>query len=59
MARAFSNKGCGAFDGSSYAAAPCSPDSKASARGMLADMLGADMDGYAAMLEDAEYMNLI
>ena len=59
MARAFSNKGCGAFNGSSYEAAPCSPDSKAAARGILADLLGDDMDGYAAMLDDAEYLNLI
>jgi hypothetical protein len=59
MARLFSAKGCGAFIGSSYEVRPCKSDTKATARGMLAELLGEDMDGYASMIDDAEYMGLI
>jgi hypothetical protein len=59
VAKAFSTKGCKAFDGSDYETSHCTADSRANARGAIADLLGDDMDGMSAMLEDLEYMGLL
>lgn len=59
VAKAFSANGCRAFDGSDYETRHCTADSKSAQRGLLADLLGDDMDGYSAMLEDMEYMGMM
>lgn len=59
IAQAFSRTGCKAFNGSEYETTRCKADPKAEMRGMLADLLGDDMDGYSAMLEDMEYAGML
>lgn len=51
VAKEFRTKGCGvAFV--EWGITSCVADGRASTRLMLADLLGDDMDGYAAMMED-------
>jgi hypothetical protein len=59
VAKDFSAKGCKAFDGSDYETSHCTADSRAEARGLLADLLGDDLDGYASTMDDLEYMGLL
>ena len=60
VAKDFSARGCKALASDEYGSMNfCKPDSKASQRGLLADLLGDDMDGMSAMLEDMEYMGMI
>jgi hypothetical protein len=53
--RIFFSKGCGAVFGGSCKPNPTAQSSISAA---LADMLGDDIDGIAAMTEDAEFMGL-
>lgn len=51
VAKTFRVKGCGtAFAG--WGVSTCVADGKSELRNALADLLGDDMDGYAAMCED-------
>ena len=60
VATNFSRIGCKALISDEYGQMTfCKPDRKASARGVLADILGDDMDGYSATLEDMEYMGML
>ena len=59
VAKDFSAKGCKAFDGSDYETSHCTADSRAEARGAIADLLGDDLDGYASTMEDLEYMGML
>jgi hypothetical protein len=39
--------------------ARCISDGRSSARGMVAELLGDDLDGYSSMIEDMEYAGLL
>jgi hypothetical protein len=54
----FYRDGCGALR--EFGAKPCTPQGESSAVvGMVYELLGDDVDGAAAMLEDAEQLGLI
>lgn len=60
IAKAFSSIGCKALASDEYGTMQhCQPDEKASMRGVLADLLGDDLDGYSSTLDDLEYMGLL
>lgn len=59
IAKAFSEKGCRAFDGSDYEICDCYTDGRASLRSLLAEALGDDLDGYSSTLDDLEYLGLL
>lgn len=51
VSKAFRTKGCGkAFD--AWGITTCKADDRAGMRLVLADLLGDDIDGYAALMED-------
>lgn len=55
--RRFFTEGCGV----TFGGRPCaeSDSLRAQASGVLAEMLGDDVDGIAAMLDDFEYMGML
>jgi hypothetical protein len=60
IANAFSSVGCKALASDGYGAMEhCQPDDKAEMRGVLADLLGDDLDGYSSTLEDMEFIGLL
>jgi len=60
VAQAFQENGCKTFAGWLYGNQDhCVPDNKSAYRGVLAELLGDDLDGMSAMLEDLEYMGML
>lgn len=60
IAREFSRTGCKALACDEYGdMARCISDGRSSARGMVAELLGEDLDGYSSMIEDMEYAGLL
>lgn len=52
--RRFRSEGCAVF--ATWGVAPCEPDRHSLIRSELADILGDDIDGYAAEMEDYAYL---
>jgi len=60
IALAFSRTGCKSLAGAGYGDMnDCISDGRSSTRGMVAELLGDDLDGYSAMIEDMEYAGLL
>jgi hypothetical protein len=62
VAKDFSATGCKAFNGSDYETTHCKTASKSMrtmSLGLIADLLGDDMDGYSAMVEDMDYLGML
>jgi hypothetical protein len=60
VANTFQRKGCKTFAGWMYGdQSHCVPDTKSAQRSLLADLLGDDLDGMSAMLEDLEYLGML
>lgn len=50
--KTFRSQGCGVAFAGFYDGGHCKPDENSETRLVLADALGGDSDGYAAMMED-------
>jgi hypothetical protein len=59
VAAEFRAKGCNALATSHGPQRHCTPDNNAPVRQAIYDLLGDDMDGAAAMLEDAENLGML